>query len=873
MGSVKLKLEDAKLTLECRVVRGRERMGAPNRFEIEAFSPEPIEPDQVLGKAGGLLFDTAYSDRLLVGIISSFTGIATSQREKGRRYRATLESGLCSGRLRRDSVVYQDLTAKEIIQQALAACHWSSDNLNFDLIQSTLAKRRYVVQYDETCENFVHRICLREGLGYFSSEQAGTEVLNFFSDSTAFKPKSPSISVVTDSKQQTHGLFAWTVERRRRRRPGKVRLRDYDPWGANPEMEAILSEGTDLEQSTEVYRAPGGFKTEKEGADQARLTLERLRGDSDSICFFSNAAMLSPGVCFKLEATKEFREGRECAGTYVVHSVQHRHRHGDDRLIFQVTAIPVKLPWRRTGNVMVPRIHGLQSAIVTGGSGEEIHPDQNGSVFIRYFWDRTGPTDHNSSLPVRVMQPNTPGSMAIPRVGWEVFVAHENGDPDRPIVVGRAYNANQMPPFDLPANKTMTALRSLSSPGAGTMNSIHFDDAAGRQHVHIFAGFGKATTVANNMKTQTVKVEEKSIHGSQTMTIGVNQSVSVGQLYAIEAASQTMTVGASQSKFVQGELTISTSSETVMVGGALLEKVGNPVTGLKNLGTSVAMAVAGAYLGKAGTALGGKIGGALGGSLKATGIGKFVGGKVVSMGLSAGLAGYKASSASGGNVGAAVATSLAGGLIGMIPGGSALASTFTSLGGKYPWEPPAPPAGTTASGGGSGGAKSDNTGAKGPGPGHRKEKVEGAWLEMIGGALAINTPGTIKWETVGASAFVIGGSHVIKAKTYSQDVLGAYIQTLGSMKVHSTTDVTEALKGAIKQKIAGQLTIKTNGEFTLHSDATVTLKAASLKLKGSHVTFKVGSSVVSLSPGGVEVKASTIEIKGATKQSGGTGHG
>lgn len=869
MGWVKLRLQNAKLVLECRKLVGLERVGAPFCFELLAYAPDPIAVDAVLGKAGALEFETASSFRLLVGVVSAFTSIATTQAGTGRQYRVRLESSLCLGRYRRESFVHQHLSADKMITKVLGRVGISEKNLQFSL-QGSLPKRDYTVQYDETVENFVQRLCQREGLGYFSSyesAQGGIETITFFNDSKALKPIPDVITIVDDSSQNNAGQLVWCVERSRRRRPGSVRLRDYDPWGSDPKLEALTTAGTDLEQSTEVYQAPGLFKNESEGKKRAQLMMERLRGDADAIRFKSNSLHLHPGTKFKLVSTTDFAEGEPFVGEYVAHTVRHAYRHEEARHIVEVEAIPAKTPWRRTGNSAQPRIYGLQSALVTGSGQEEIHPDAHGSVFIRYFWDREGPTDNKSSCPVRVAQPNTPGSMNIPRVGWEVFVAHENGDPDRPIVVGRAYNAQQMPPFDLPANKTISALRSSSSPGAGTMNSIHMEDAAGRQHFHVFAGFGKSTTVANNMKTQTAKVEEKTITGNQSTTVGANETVSVGQRYSNQVGTQTITVGASQSAYIQGNFDIKTGSEVVVVGGALLEKVGNPVAGLKALGISVAMTVAGALAGKAGGALGGKLGGALG-----TKIGTFVGTQAVTIGGGAGKAAILAPQ-QGKDPTTAVLTSVAGGVIGMIPGASMATSAFAAFGGKYPWEKPSPPAGAQQAGGGAGGAKADSAAAKGPGPGYRKETIKGAWAEAVGGAMTINTPGNVKWETYGASAFIVGGSHVIKAESYSQSVYGAYVERLGSLKVTAKTNATGEYKSSVAYTISGQLTVKASGEYTLHSDANITLKAASMNLKGAHVTFKVGSSVVSMSPGGLEVKASTIEIKGATKQGGNTGHG
>lgn len=851
---ITLQLAQAGLVLECRALTGCERLGAPNWFELLAFAPEAIPVRDVLGNSAALIFDSMASTRMVVGVVTAFGRVATTHQGAGRRYRVVLESNLSWGRHRRDSVVFQECTAEAMIRTVLARTGWADENIKFQ--SHSLPKRRYVVQYDETCENFVHRLCEREGLGYFLAAEDGKETINFFADSGKLEALAQPIFVTDDSEQQTGGWFGWSVERKRRRRPGAIRLRDYHPFSSTPLVEATTTAGGELEASTEVYRAPGGFATDGEGKESARIALERLRGDSDVVRFKTNTLELAPGIRFELMPAPEFPEGEECAGQYVVHSVEHEYEHERQRSTFAVTAIPVALPWRRMGMATAPRIYGLQSAVITGAEQEEIHPDDKGSVFIRYFWNREGPTDHLSSLPVRVAQPNTPGSMAIPRVGWEVYVTHENGDPDRPLVVGRAYNAKGPPPFALPANKTVTSIRSPSSPGGKTMNSIHMDDAAGRQHVHIFAGFGKATTVAHDMKTQTGAVEEKIVKGNQSMTIGSNEKVSVTQLFAIQAKTQSTMVGGFQSTYVQGSFTIKTGSEMVLVGAALLEKVGNPVAGLKALGASAAMAVAGAVGGIAGGAIGGTVGGALGG---------IVAGAAAAGGVAA---------AKGENVMDAVVGSVADGAIGQIPGLSAVASAVNSFGVKFPWQPPDPPAGKAADGGGAGAAKSDSAGAKGPGPGHRKEKIVGAWLEMVDGPLSITSPGAVKWETVGAGTILVGGSHTVRTLNYSAKTAGVCKENLGSLKVNATAgDANFKVMLGISRDITGQFTVKAGGKFVMDSKSSITLKAASLDLKGSHVSFIVGSSVVSLSSGGVLIKAAKIDIKGHTNQkSASTGH-
>src|SRR4029079_17826685 len=183
----------------------------------------------------------------------------------------------------------------------------------------------------------------------------------------------------------------------------------------------------------------------------------------------------------------------------------------------------------------------------------------------------------------------------LPRVGWEVMVAFEDGDPDRPVIVGRAYNGRRPAPFALPANKTITSLATASSPGGKCQNSVHFDDAAGRQHMAWSAGSGKTTIVANNRMTQTVGNEVCTV-GTQSFAIGGSEKVSVKQVYVTSSASQALTVG-SQTIRVAADMGITTGSETVAIGGLLFERVGDPRRGALALVEAAALEAAGSKLG------------------------------------------------------------------------------------------------------------------------------------------------------------------------------------------------------------------------------------------------------------------------------------
>jgi len=168
--------------------------------------------------------------------------------------------------------------------------------------------------------------------------------------------------------------------------------------------------------------------------------------------------------------------------------------------------------------------YGLQSAMVVGSGGEEIWVDKYGRVKVQFFWDRQGKKNEQSSCWVRVAQPwagKNWGFVAWPRIGQEVLVAFESGDPDRPIIVGSLYNAEQMPPYTLPANQTQTGIKSRSSKGGGTdnYNELRFEDKKGSEQILIHA---------EHTLTTEVEVDEmRSIGHDRTTNIEGNDSKTI----------------------------------------------------------------------------------------------------------------------------------------------------------------------------------------------------------------------------------------------------------------------------------------------------------------------------------------------------------
>ncbi len=824
-------------------VRGHERLGEASRFELTFVAPHVLPPEALLGKPAVVVLRSTFGERIVHGIVTRSSAVASSQSSKARVCRVVLESAFALLGLRRRSRIHQHLSVPDIIRRVFHEAGFSADAMSAEFVEEH-PSREYVVQYAETDAAFVRRLCEEEGLYFRFEAKDGFDSLVLEDASAHARAATPAkLLLVDESRLETGKPVAFACESLRRRRPGKVRLRDYDPEKPSLSLESIVEAGTPVERSTEVYRAPGGFLTPVEGDIRARVLSESLRADAKRIRFETSAMGLAPGLTVELEPGPDHLGTARPEGTFFIVEVEHASRAPLPQRSCAVTAIPIGMSYRLPCVTPRPTIHGIQSAIVTGAPGEEIHTDRSGRARVRFHWDREQSADDKSSRPIRVMQPNLPGAMLLPRVGWEAIVAFEDGDPARPVILGRTYNAKHPPPFALPANKTITALATVSSPGGGRRNSIHMDDAAGRQHMVWAAGFGKTTTVANNMLTQTIGFEALSVDGSQAWTIGANETVSVANAMLWKLGSQSATVAGSQSILIKATGGTTVGSESVAIGGALLEQVGNPAAGAASFAEAAVLAGVSEIPG-VGVAL------SKGYSL----------GKALGEGYAGG--GVKGLLSAAGQQGVSMAAE-------QIPGGDALTAAADGAG-LTPWSDEAQQAhGAAEAGGGTGGPAGAGAGAAAAAPGHRKTIVDGVLSESIGAAHTVTTPGPIKWTTLGLSSFAIGGSHTTRAVKIHRVTAGISSDTAATLNIKTTLAVGRSVAGALKTTIGGSLKSTAGGKHEIKAGGPLTIQVGgSLDLEGAAVVFKVGGSIVAAHSGGVLFKSSKITVNGKTVQSG-----
>jgi type VI secretion system secreted protein VgrG len=230
------------------------------------------------------------------------------------------------------------------------------------------------------------------------------------------------------------------------------------------------------------------------------------------------------------------------------------------------TAMSSSETFRAPRSTPRPIVHGPQTAIVVGPAGDEIYTDKYGRVKVQFHWDREGKHDENSSCWMRVSHPWAGkgwGAISVPRIGQEVIVDFLEGDPDRPIITGRVYNAETMPPFGMPAGAVVSGIKSNTHKGGG-YNELSMDDTAGKEKITIHGQYDMNTTVEhdqtntinNNRSTQVVVDDSLNVDANRTVHVKgkLAETIDTGQELTISSGyKETITGGATSS--ITGGLT------------------------------------------------------------------------------------------------------------------------------------------------------------------------------------------------------------------------------------------------------------------------------------------------------------------------------
>ncbi|MDG1582927.1 type VI secretion system tip protein TssI/VgrG, partial [Pseudomonas sp. GOM6] len=447
------------------------------------------------------------------------------------RYHLTLRPRLAWLGHRTNQRIFQHLTVPQIVAQVLEEHGILEGSGQRFQLGAVYPERDYCVQYDETDLHFIQRLCEEEGIHYHFQHSSEGHVLVFGDDQTGF-PRLP-----TTAYQQDSGLVADepVIKRfalRLATRTCRVTRRDYD--FEKPRLQLEAAHKGDAHPDLEDYDYPGRFTERGRGKHLSQRALERHRSDHQLAEGESDQPLLRSGHFLNLnehprddwnqlwllgeihhegkqpqvleESITNFLGGQPPSPTGRGAGGEGASTNSDDfnqgyRNRFSAT--PWDIPYRPPLQHPKPRILGSQSAVVTGPKGEEIHCDQYGRVKVQFHWDREGQADDSTSCWLRVSSSwagDRYGGIAIPRIGMEVLVTFLEGDPDQPLVSGCLYHAEHVVPYDLPANKTRTVFKTLSSPGGGGYNELRIEDRKGQEQIYIHAQKDWDENVENDQK-------------------------------------------------------------------------------------------------------------------------------------------------------------------------------------------------------------------------------------------------------------------------------------------------------------------------------------------------------------------------------------
>lgn len=517
---------------------GSEHLGQAFEYRIEALSESTnVDLNALLGEKVAVRVDLpAGGKRYFNGYVVSAAQVP-SESSRFTSFELTIRSWIWLLSQTSDCKIYQNKSVPDIVKQLFRDNGFS--DFEDRLTDGSYRERDYCVQYRETDYNFVHRLMQEEGIYYYTKHEKDKHTL-VLADSKGSHDKLPHYGDIpfypkdNVSRREREHIYLWTVTRSLQ--SGKVVLNEFDFKIPKKNLEAKKDKSRKHPFSDlEIYDYPGEYEEIADGEAYARKRLEELQAAHEVVSATTNVHGVSPGGLFKLGNHPSKAQNKDYLITAASLSLENNpYETGASEkhtLEANLTLIDADTPFRPPRSTPKPMIRGPQTAIVVGPSGDEIHTDEHGRVKCQFHWDRYGESDENSSCWIRVSQPwsgKNWGSIAIPRIGQEVVVEYEEGDPDRPIVTGRVYNGEQKPPYELPANKTQSGMKSRSSKtGTGeNFNELRFEDKKDNEQVYFHAEKDFDRVVENN---DTLKVGfEKKDEGNREVEIYNNHNVKIG---------------------------------------------------------------------------------------------------------------------------------------------------------------------------------------------------------------------------------------------------------------------------------------------------------------------------------------------------------
>jgi len=548
----------------------REEMSRLFEYQLDLLSTKDnVALDDILGKNVTIKFALPDDQtRYFNGYVTRFAQGGMYGRY--HRYLATVRPWLWFLTRTADCRIFQEMKVPDIIK-AVFADHPSAD-FKFELTGS-YRKWTYCVQYRETDFNFISRLMEQEGIGYYFRHTDGHDTLVLTDSTSKHTPTSGYETLKFIAPHQTvkpdfEHVHAWDFQREIQ--PGVYVHDDYDLERPSVELKTNKTLPRGYKPSDyEVYDYPGFYIQRSDGEQYASVRIDEMGTQFETAHAATNARGIQVGSLLTLEHHPRDDQNREyliVGASYDLSFENYESLPEGGGTSYQCSfvAMPTSQQFRPKRLTPKPFVQGPQTAVVVGPGGEEIYTDKYGRVKVQFHWDRRGKKDENSSCWVRVSSPWAGkgwGAVHTPRIGQEVIVDFLEGDPDQPIITGRVYNAEQLPPFGFPAGAVISGIKSDTHKGDG-YNEMSLDDTAGKERVFIHGQYNMDTVVEHDQtstihhcRTDRVDVDDsETVGGNQKQHVVKNQTVNIDQ-------NRTETVGANETITVMAH-----RSETVNAG-------------------------------------------------------------------------------------------------------------------------------------------------------------------------------------------------------------------------------------------------------------------------------------------------------------------
>lgn len=551
-----------------------------------------LTEDDIVDKYGVLtLYRNQMVERYFHGVVFAF-----ARGDTGRHhtfYTVTLVPEFSRLSLRTNSRIFQGKSVMDITEELLKEMNLTNYAL---ALRHDREPREFCVQYCESDAEFIERLLAEEGIFYYFEHNKDNHTIVFADDNSVVQEISFPCLYNTNAGGVAETSYIRSLETVAKVKPTDVVLNDYSfKQPSNDFRKSAFANQAEYQSQYEHYMYPGRYKDHQVGEAFTRTRIAHFRSDAKTIKGEGDIAQLTSGYVMKVEDHPSIPFNQEWLITMVKHygqqpqSLENAGGEGLTKYDNIFYTLPKQQQWKPQPEPK-PHIYGPQIAKVVGPEGEEIYTDEFGRVKVQFPWDRYGQSNESSSCWIRVSQDWAGagyGGIMIPRVGHEVIVSFLEGDPDQPIITGRAFHATNRQPYKLPEHKTITGFKTKTHKGEG-YNEFYFDDENEKQLINVRAE-KDMNILVQNVKQERVDFDRIiSVGHEERHVVANNQVVTVegekhlkttGAFFELRESNSSLMIKGDSSQRIDGQLgttvqndIVLTSSQkiTLQVGGSFI---------------------------------------------------------------------------------------------------------------------------------------------------------------------------------------------------------------------------------------------------------------------------------------------------------------